>query len=80
MPGMAMLTGGALVVELLRYKPGFEWMNDLAYKLVGSGIRKHEMEGKFTGILYFWSGVTLSAALYSKPCATLGIMQLAIAT
>jgi dolichol kinase len=79
LPGMAMLTGGALVVELLRYKPGFEWMNDLAYKLVGSGIRKHEMEGKFTGILYFWSGVTLSAALYSKPCATLGIMQLAIA-
>jgi len=79
LPGMVILTSGALVVELLRYRPGWQWINEVSYKLVGSGIRKHEMEGKFTGIFYFWSGVTLTAALFSKPCATLGIMQLAIA-
>merc|ERR1712071_443762 len=42
-------------------------------------MRKHEMEGKFTGSLYYLSGVTLSAYLYPKTATTLGIFQLAIA-
>merc|ERR1712183_1261353 len=37
------------------------------------------MDGKFTGSLYYFAGVTATSYLYPTPCATLGIMQLAIA-
>ena len=40
---------------------------------------EHEMEGKFTGSFYYFLGVTITAALFPTSCATLGIMQLAIA-
>lgn len=78
-PACAAISGVTLVIELLRYKPEYQWMNELSYSLVGSSIRKHEMEGNFTGILYFFMGVTLTSALFSKPCATLGIFQLGLA-
>jgi dolichol kinase len=68
-----------LAFELLRYQKGFQWMNDIIFKILGDGIRKHEMEGKFTGSFYYFVGVTFTSMLYSKPCATLGIIQLALA-
>mmetsp|Transcript_39544 Transcript_39544/g.55724 ORF Transcript_39544/g.55724 Transcript_39544/m.55724 type:complete len:411 (+) Transcript_39544:66-1298(+) len=77
--GMAVLTSATLVFELLRYRRGFEWMNDTLHSILGSSLRKHEMEGKFTGSFYFFLGVTLTSALYPTTCATLGIFQLAIA-
>lgn len=54
-------------------------MNDALHFVLGSSLRKHEMDGKFTGSFYFFTGVTLTTALYPKPCATLGICQLALA-
>lgn len=78
-PGMAALSSATLIMELLRYRPRFHVINDILHFCLGSSLRKHEMDGKFTGSFYFFTGVTLSAALYSKPCATLGICQLAIA-
>jgi hypothetical protein len=37
------------------------------------------MEGKVTGSFYFFLGVTITAALYPKTCATMGNCQLALA-
>lgn len=78
-PGMAVLTSATLVMELLRYKKGFGWMNDALHFVLGSSLRKHEMEGKFTGSFYFFLGVTITSALYPTTCATMGICQLALA-
>lgn len=78
-PGMAVLTTGCLTMELLRYRKGFGWMNEVLHAILGSSLRKHEMDGKFTGSFYYFLGVTVTAALYPTSCATLGICQLAIA-
>jgi dolichol kinase len=78
-PGMACLTSATLIMELLRYRPGFGWMNTALHTILGSSLRKHELQGKFTGSFYFFAGVTLSAAMYSRTAATMGILQLAIA-
>jgi dolichol kinase len=78
-PGMAILSGATLLMELLRYRPEFHWMNDALHTVLGSSLRKHEMEGKFTGSFYFFLGVTATAYLYPRTAATLGIAQLAIA-
>ena len=78
-PIMIGVSTWTLMVELLRYRKEFQWMNDIIFKFVGKGLRKHEMEGKFSGSLYFCLGVTLTAGLYSKPCSTLAICQLALA-
>jgi len=77
--GMVVLSSGTLLMELLRYKPGFHWMNDILHGILGSSLRKHEMEGKFTGSFYFFTGVTVTAACFDRNCATLGIAQLALA-
>lgn len=66
-------------MELLRYKAGFQWMNDILHLTLGSSLRKHEMQGKFTGSFYFFIGVTVTAALFDRNAATLGICQLALA-
>lgn len=78
-PGMAILSSATLLMELLRYRKGFGWMNDALHFVLGGSLRKHEMEGKFTGSFYFFTGVTMTAYLYPKTCATLGICQLALA-
>jgi dolichol kinase len=78
-PGMAIVTTGSLILELLRYREGYEWMNDAIHKVLGHALRKNEMDGRFTGSSYYFLGVTVTAALYPKSCATLGICQLAIA-
>lgn len=79
MPFMYCVNTAAVFVETFRYRKGFEYLNDLMLAILGSAVRKHEMEGKFTGSLYYFSGVTLSAYLYPKTATTLGIFQLAIA-
>ena len=78
-PGMAVLSTATLVMELLRYRQSFGWMNRALHFVLGDALRKHEMDGKFTGSFYFFAGVTLTAALCPSACATLGIIQLAIA-
>jgi dolichol kinase len=78
-PGMTVLTSATLLMELLRYRRGFGWMNDALHWVLGASLRKHEMEGKFTGSFYFFFGVTVTAALYPKTCATMGMWQLALA-
>jgi dolichol kinase len=78
-PAMTVVTTGTLVLELLRYRKGFEWINDGMHFVLGQALRKNEMDGRFTGSFYYFLGVTLTAALYPKSCATLGICQLAIA-
>jgi len=77
--GMVILSSGTLLMELLRYNPRFHWMNDILHGVLGSSLRKHEMEGKFTGSFYFFTGVTVTAACFDRNCATLGIAQLALA-
>ena len=79
LPGMSFLTGLTLFLELARYRDGFEWINRGFSLLFGKALRKSEMEGRFTGSLYYFSGVLLSSYVYPKPCATLGIIQLAVA-
>jgi dolichol kinase len=78
-PGMAMLTSATLVMELLRYRRGFKWMNDVLHFFLGGALRKHEMEGKFTGSFYYFAGVLATSYLYPQTAATLGICQLALA-
>ena len=78
-PGMTILTSATLLMELLRYRKGFHWMNDILHLVLGKSLRKNEMDGKFTGSFYYFLGVTVTAALYPTSCATLGICQLAIA-
>ena len=78
-PGMAVLSSATLLMELLRYRKGFTWMNKALHFVLGKALRKNEMDGKFTGSFYFFTGVTLTSALYPTTCATMGILQLALA-
>lgn len=78
-PAMALITVTSLVVELLRYRKGFGWMNDALHFVLGSSLRKHEMEGKYTGSFYYFFGVTATAWMFPKTAATLGMCQLALA-
>jgi hypothetical protein len=50
---MTILTSATLVMELLWYHKGFGWMNDALHFFLEASLRKHEMEGKFTGSFYF---------------------------
>ena len=52
------------VVELLRYVKGFKWINNFFIKGFGGVLRKSEMEGRFTGVFYYFSGVTLAASFF----------------
>lgn len=70
---------GLCALEVLRYKKGFKWINRIFHKFFGAVLRKHEMDGKFTGVFYYFAGVTLTAALFPPQAAVLGIAQLAIA-
>jgi dolichol kinase len=79
LPGMILLSGSTMIMELLRYREGFHWMNDALHFCLGNTLRKNEMDGKFTGSFYFFAGVTLTAALCDKTSACLGIAQLALA-
>eukprot|EP00555_Chaetoceros_dichaeta_P005051 CAMPEP_0198264848 /NCGR_PEP_ID=MMETSP1447-20131203/18074_1 /TAXON_ID=420782 /ORGANISM="Chaetoceros dichaeta, Strain CCMP1751" /LENGTH=422 /DNA_ID=CAMNT_0043953977 /DNA_START=148 /DNA_END=1416 /DNA_ORIENTATION=+ len=79
LPGMIIVSTGTLIMELLRYREGFGWMNDVLIYILGGSLRKHEMEGKFTGSFYYFLGVTITAASFPTTCATLGICQLALA-
>ncbi len=79
MPCMTVLTSATLVMELLRYRKGFGWMNDVLGFVLGGTLRKHEMEGKFTGSFYYFLGVTVTAAMFPTSAASLGICQLALA-
>jgi len=54
-------------------------MNVALHFFLGGALRKHEMEGKFTGSFYYFAGVTASAYLFPKTAATMGIFQLALA-
>ena len=78
-PGMAIVTSTSLLMELLRYRRGFGWINNVLHFFLGKALRKHEMEGKFTGSFYYFAGVTATAYLYPKTAATLGRLQLALA-
>lgn len=78
-PGMVILSTGTLVMELLRYRKGFGWINNVLIFFLGGSLRKHEMEGKFTGSFYYFLGVTITAACFPTSCASLGICQLALA-
>jgi len=78
-PAMGILTMSTLAMELLRYRRGFHWMNVALHFFLGGALRKHEMEGKFTGSFYYFAGVTASSYLFPKTAATLGICQLALA-
>mmetsp|Transcript_12451 Transcript_12451/g.30433 ORF Transcript_12451/g.30433 Transcript_12451/m.30433 type:complete len:358 (+) Transcript_12451:143-1216(+) len=78
-PGMAVLTGATLLMELLRYQRGFAWMNAALHFFLGGALRKHEMEGKFTGSFYYFAGVLGTAYGFPRTAATLGICQLALA-
>jgi dolichol kinase len=78
-PCMTILTSLTLLMEKVRYKQGFGWINDALHFFLGQSLRKHEMEGKFTGSFYYFLGVTLTSYLFPTPCASLGIVQLALA-
>jgi len=78
-PAMTALTSFTLIMELVRYRKGFDWINEVLHSILGSSLRKHEMDGKFTGSFYYFLGVTVTSAVCPTSCATLGICQLAIA-
>ncbi|KAL3789209.1 hypothetical protein HJC23_002794 [Cyclotella cryptica] len=78
-PGMGILTSATLLMELLRYNKGFGWMNRALHFFLGGALRKHEMEGKFTGSFYYFAGVYATARMFPRTAATLGICQLALA-
>lgn len=79
LPFMCFISTGTLLMETFRYRKGFEFLNKILHGILGSTLRKHEMEGKFTGSLYYFSGVALSTFLFPKTATTLGIFQLALA-
>jgi len=79
MPCMTVLTTGSLVMELLRYRKGFGWMNDILHFCFGSCLRKSEMDGRFTGNVYYFMGVVITAALFPRDVASMAIFQLALA-
>jgi len=54
-------------------------MNVALHYFLGGALRKHEMEGKFTGSFYYFAGVTASAYMFPKTAGTMGICQLALA-
>jgi dolichol kinase len=78
-PGMQVLTSATLLMEMLRYRQGFRWMNDILHFCLGGTLRKEEMSGKFTGSFYYFLGVTVTTCLFPASCASLGICQLALA-
>lgn len=78
-PSMGILTASTLLMELLRYRRGFHWMNVTLHYILGGALRKHEMEGMFTGSFYYFAGVAASAYLFPKTAGTMGICQLALA-
>lgn len=78
-PTMVILTTSTLAMELLRYRRGFRWMNVALHFFLGGALRKHEMEGKFTGSFYYFAGVATSSYLFPKTASTMGICQLALA-
>jgi hypothetical protein len=78
-PTMSLITSAILLMELVRYKKRFSWINDVLHFMLGKSLRKHEMEGKFTGSFYYFLGVTLTSYLFPTSCASLGICQLALA-
>lgn len=77
--GMVTLTSATLLMELLRYRRGFGWMNAALHFVLGKALRKHEMEGKFTGSFYYFAGVTACAKFFPQTAGTMGICQLALA-
>lgn len=79
LPFMYTINAGSIFVESFRYRKGFGWMNKAMHAVLGSSLRKHEMEGKFTGSLYYFTGVTTSSYFFPKTATTLGIFQLALA-
>lgn len=76
---MTILTSLTLLMEKVRYRKEFGWINSALHYFLGQSLRKHEMEGKFTGSFYYFLGVTLTSYLFPTPCASLGICQLALA-
>ena len=54
-------------------------MNRTLHFFLGKALRKHEMEGKFTGSFYYFAGVYVTARSFPRTAATLGICQLALA-
>lgn len=77
--GFTVVAAGTLFMECMRYRKGFGWMNDALNFCLGSVLRKHEMEGKFTGSFYYFCGVLFNSICFPKSCASLGIIQLALA-
>jgi len=78
-PIMTFISTNTLLMELLRYRKGYGWMNDVLIFFLGGSLRKDEMEGKFTGSFYYFLGVTITAISFPNSCASLGICQLALA-
>jgi len=72
-------SAGLLAVEILRYKKGFRWINRVYKSVFGGILRKHEMDGKFTGTFYYFAGITITALLFPPNAAVLGMCQLALA-
>jgi len=69
-----------LLVEFLRYNTqGCEFLHNLLFFLFGRSLRKHEMEGNFTGAFYYFLGIGLTSYIFSPTTASLGICQLALA-
>ena len=79
LPFMVSTTSFTLFMELFRYRKGFGWMNRALHFVLGSALRKQEMEGKFTGSFYYFLGVTSCTYWFPGTPATLGIIQLALA-
>lgn len=79
LPFMTFISTGTFGMECLRYRKGFGWMNDCLNFCLGGTLRKHEMEGKFTGSFYYFLGTTIAIAAFPGSCASLGIIQLALA-
>mmetsp|Transcript_43224 Transcript_43224/g.84913 ORF Transcript_43224/g.84913 Transcript_43224/m.84913 type:complete len:396 (+) Transcript_43224:143-1330(+) len=77
--GMGIVTFLTLLIEVFRYRRGFGWMNDVLHWICGGILRKHEMNGKFTGAFYYFLGCTAAAALFPGNAAIFGMMQLALA-
>ena len=65
--GMILLTCSTLFMEMMRYRKGFGWMNDALHFVLGSSLRKHDIEGKFTGSFYYFLGVTITSAFPKPP-------------
>jgi len=80
LPFMALSSIIILFVELLRYNTrGCECLHNFLFFLFGRSLRKHEMEGNFTGAFYYFLGIGLTSYLFSPTAAGLGICQLALA-